>query len=85
MPCTSCAGCGLSLDLAAPHITLVRQLEREQRGVVAVLDAYPVEYRHQQCAPAARRRAVSGADDQQAASLIEKHHVVGLSVAPPAA
>lgn len=46
---TLCFTCGEALDLAAPHMTLIRQLERETSGVVTVLDCLPVEYRHEDC------------------------------------
>lgn len=51
---TLCFTCGGELDLAAPHLALIRQLEREDRGAVTVLDAYPVEYRHEDCTEAHR-------------------------------
>lgn len=47
----TCTTCGLTLDLADPHVTLVRQLEREQHGVVAVTDSRVLEYRHPACDP----------------------------------
>lgn len=51
---TLCFGCGQALDLAVPHLTLLRQSEREDDGVVTVLEVFPAEYRHEDCPEAAR-------------------------------
>lgn len=45
----SCVACGFPVDLTEPHTTLASHVEQQHDGVVNVLDAEVVSYRHLNC------------------------------------
>jgi hypothetical protein len=47
----TCTGCSQPLDLAQPHVKLVRQVEREQPGAVFVDDSVVISQWHLEHAP----------------------------------
>lgn len=61
---TTCTRCGLPVDLAVPHVTLVEQTESEYAGVVTVhAVAGEPRYRHEHCPPPPGRQQTDGPCD----------------------